>query len=578
MPPDAIANLGIYSLQIAVIVAGASILPWTLRLENPGARYAYWRAIGAFCLVLPWIQPYTQVAFSSSSAVESVVVNAVAASTRGAGGDVPLDWPLVILSGVAFGAILRLSWLGLGLYKLRALRLSGSTQPAVIVDPDLQHTLGTRAHIRHAAAVAHPVTFGLLEPVVLLPESLRHQSAEIRRAVVAHELVHVKRRDWMWLVVEEVVVCLLWFHPAVWWLVSRIQLAREEVVDELAILVTGRRKAYIEALLAFADSTSVLPIAAFARRRHLFRRIALVSKEDVMSSRRIVASCAAMALVVVTGSWFTVAAFPLRHIAAVDLEQRAGPGPVEQRARAVTPENPIPRRVHAEDPIAPQIPGVSGGTVVVRMTIDEVGRIAEARATGLALRGAGLNVSATEDIIGEIDRKVRALPTQSAEAARQAAPAFVDAALSSVRQWRYEPPAEGPLTFTVAVNVGATRDAMGFRTARDAPRAHHTFTPTDDNALRVGGGIKPPEKVVDVRPVYPPIAKAANVTGVVILETRIGIDGGVEDARVLRSIPLLDEAALDAVKQWKFKPTLLNGQPVPIVMTTTINFTLADQQ
>jgi TonB family protein len=575
MPPDAIANLGIYSLQIAVIVAGASILPWALRLENPGARYAYWRAIGAFCLVLPWIQPYRQVAFSSSSAVESVVINAVAASTRGASGDVQLDWPLVILSLLALGAILRLLWLGLGLYRLRALRVSGSTQPAVIIDPDLQHTLGTRADIRHAAAVDHPVTFGLLEPVVLLPEKLRHQATEIRRAVVAHELVHVKRRDWTWLVCEEVVVCLFWFHPAVWWLVSRIQLAREEVVDELAILLTGRRKAYIEALLAFADSTSVLPIAAFARRRHLFRRIALVSKEDVMSSRRIVASCAAMALVVVTGSWFTVSAFPLRHIAAVDLQQRAGPGPVEQRARAVTPENPVPRRVHAEDPIAPQIPGVSGGTVVVKITIDEVGRIAEARATGLAMRGPGLNVSATEDIIGEIDRKVRALPGQNAAAARQAAPAFVDAALSSVRQWRYEPPAEGPLTFTVAVNIGATRDVMEFKPAGDAPRA---AAGANDNALRVGGGIKPPLKILDVRPVYPPIAKAANVTGVVILETRIGVDGGVEDARVLRSIPLLDEAALDAVKQWKFQPTLLNGQPVPIVMITTINFTLADQE
>ena len=566
MPPDAIANLGNYSLQITVIVAGASILPWTLRLENPGARYAYWRAVGAFCLVLPWIQPYTQVAFSSSSAVESVVVNAVAASTRGAGGDVPLDWPLVILSGVAFGAILRLSWLGLGLYKLRALRLSGSTQPAAIVDPDLQHTLGTRADIRHAAAVAHPVTFGLLEPVVLLPESLRHQSAEIRRAVVAHELVHVKRRDWTWLVVEEVVVCLLWFHPAVWWLVSRIQLAREEVVDELAIMVTGRRKAYIEALLAFADSTSVLPIAAFARRRHLFRRIALVSKEDVMSSRRIVASCAAMALVVVAGSWFTVAAFPLRGTAASVLQNQAGPGPLERRAKAVTPENPIPRRVQHQVPLMPDIPGVTGGTVVVQVTLDELGRVAEARVTEFrVVKGTTFDVGFRgDDLAQQIERRVSGLPLDTAAAIRQAVPAFVESALTSVRGSRYDPPAEGPLTFSVPVRIGTAPEIMAFKPA--------------DNALRVGGGIKPPRKIRDVRPVYPPIALAGNVSGVVIVETRIGADGGVEDARVLRSIPLLDQAALDAVKQWRFEPTLLNGQPVPIMMTMTINFTLPDQQ
>ena len=95
-----------------------------------------------------------------------------------------------------------------------------------------------------------------------------------------------------------------------------------------------------------------------------------------------------------------------------------------------------------------------------------------------------------------------------------------------------------------------------------------------DRALRVGGNIKPPEKVRDVRPVYPPIAKAANVAGIIILEVRIGTDGRVEEAHVLKSIPLLDEAALDAVKQWEFTPTLLNGQAVPIIMTTTVNFTL----
>jgi protein TonB len=196
----------------------------------------------------------------------------------------------------------------------------------------------------------------------------------------------------------------------------------------------------------------------------------------------------------------------------------------------------------------------------------------------VAIRGAGLNVNTGgEDIAGQIERTVRSFPAQHAATARQAALAFIDAALSSVRQWRYDPPAEGPLTFTVAVNIGAAPEVMVFKPAGNAPRVGGAVGGTD-NALRVGGGIKPPRKIRDVRPVYPPIALAANVSGVVIVETRIGADGGVEDARVLRSIPLLDQAALDAVKQWRFDPTLLNGQPVPIVMTLTINFTLPDQQ
>ncbi len=83
-----------------------------------------------------------------------------------------------------------------------------------------------------------------------------------------------------------------------------------------------------------------------------------------------------------------------------------------------------------------------------------------------------------------------------------------------------------------------------------------------------------PTKTKDVRPVYPPIAQSARVSGVVIIEATIGADGKVKDAKVLRSIPLLDQAALDAVKQWQFTPTLLNGVPVPVIMTVTVNFTL----
>ena len=92
--------------------------------------------------------------------------------------------------------------------------------------------------------------------------------------------------------------------------------------------------------------------------------------------------------------------------------------------------------------------------------------------------------------------------------------------------------------------------------------------------VRVGGNIKPPTKTRDVKPTYPPIAQSARVQGVVIIEATIGPEGSVQEAKVLRSIPLLDAAALDAVKQWVFTPTLLNGQPVPVIMTVTVNFTL----
>jgi TonB family protein len=92
-------------------------------------------------------------------------------------------------------------------------------------------------------------------------------------------------------------------------------------------------------------------------------------------------------------------------------------------------------------------------------------------------------------------------------------------------------------------------------------------------AVRVGGRIKPPSKIKDVKPVYPAIAQSAHVVGAVTIEATIGPDGKVIDTKVVRSVPLLDQAALDAVRQWEYTPALLNGEPVPVLVTVTVNFT-----
>jgi periplasmic protein TonB len=99
--------------------------------------------------------------------------------------------------------------------------------------------------------------------------------------------------------------------------------------------------------------------------------------------------------------------------------------------------------------------------------------------------------------------------------------------------------------------------------------------PPPPQAVRVGGQIKEPKKLKTVNPAYPDIAKQARVQGVVILECTISPQGKVTDVKVLRGIPLLDAAAIDAVKQWVYSPTLLNGVPVPVIMTVTVNFRLS---
>jgi TonB family protein len=92
--------------------------------------------------------------------------------------------------------------------------------------------------------------------------------------------------------------------------------------------------------------------------------------------------------------------------------------------------------------------------------------------------------------------------------------------------------------------------------------------------VRLSSGITPPRRIKDVPPVYPSMAQSVRVQGDVIIEATIGPDGKVEDAHVLRSVPLLDQAAVAAVLGWVYTPTLLNGQPVPIIMTVTVRFRL----
>lgn len=93
-------------------------------------------------------------------------------------------------------------------------------------------------------------------------------------------------------------------------------------------------------------------------------------------------------------------------------------------------------------------------------------------------------------------------------------------------------------------------------------------------AVRIGGEVKAPELIYRVEPVYPDIAVMAGVTGIVILEATINERGEVTNVTVLRSRKLLDQAAIDAVKQWRYTPLLLNGVPRAFILTVTLNFSI----
>lgn len=138
----------------------------------------------------------------------------------------------------------------------------------------------------------------------------------------------------------------------------------------------------------------------------------------------------------------------------------------------------------------------------------------------------------------------------------------------------------GPIVEGLGNEVGAAvgvPDGLGIETAPMVVLPTPPPPPAPPKVYRTGGAIREPRKIHDVAPVYPEIARAAHVEGLVILEATIDERGVVTGARVLRSQPLLDGAALAALKQWRYTPTLLNGIPVRVLMTVTFRFSLGDR-
>jgi TonB family protein len=220
---------------------------------------------------------------------------------------------LLIVGAIAAGAVCRIGWIGLGLIRLRSIRATAEPAPALAaLAAALQRELGVTADIRLSDAVGSPATTGARRPIVLVPPRMIDLPPEVQRAVLCHELLHVRRRDWLPALIEEVWCALLWFHPSARALASRLGLARETLVDELAIAHTGDRRGYARALLEFStDRPRLAGAAALIGRRHLEQRIALIAQEVPMPRASLVIRLAAAAVAVAVVTMAASSSVPL---------------------------------------------------------------------------------------------------------------------------------------------------------------------------------------------------------------------------------------------------------------------------
>jgi len=411
----ALANIASYSLQVAVLAAAGGLIAWAMRLRAPGAMLAYWQGLLALCLALPVVQPWRPPA-TGAGAVSWEITAARAADS----GAAPALAPALAAMLVA-GAILRLAWLALGLRRLA--RCRARAQPLAVLPAavaELCEHLGVQARFYVSVDVGAPATFGHGNPAVLLPPAFLDMAPEAQRAVAAHELLHVRRRDWTLAAVEETVRAALWFHPAVHWLLDRIRLCREQAVDEEVVGGLADRRVYLEALLEVARGlvrTRPLPAALMLREGHLKNRIELLLEEVSMSKSRVVRSLASSAVALAASAAVAAWSFPLRSLAPRD-------EPAHAAAAKAAPKRGPERKIVSK--VNPVYPGEAKkdkveGNVILDVTVEKSGEVSKVTAV------------------------------KGPEALR-------DSAVTAVRQWRYEPSDLGATRMTITVRYVLDKD------------------------------------------------------------------------------------------------------------------------
>lgn len=532
--------LAIYSAQILVVVSVAAVAATLLfRGTTPAVRLAYWRAVGILCLLLPLLSPAQRepvalsVAFVPVSVadVRAVIVPAPAGTNAG----ILWIWGIGVCLGLA-----RLLAAAGGLRRQR--RRSSPATLATDIDA-LRTSLAPPAEFRWSPSLEQPATFGILRPVILLPRRFAELSSEAQCAVAHHELLHVARRDWMWIVLEEHARVLFWFHPAVWWLVEQIQLAREHVIDRLVVSSAVSKRTYMNTLLTFADRGSSTSLSiAFLRRRHLKSRFQELSKETHMSFRRLAWTISL--LVVLMGGVATGAArvLPL-DLNSLALAAQSG-ARLEIRLAETTPAAGLK---------GTPVPGSDRQIYLHSTTLATDDDVTSARVI---------------DLGGHFGIDVR-FSNQASARLRAATASHLGKPVAIVLNGTVvsAPTLKSPISDSGVISglTAASAQELAATLAPVRPRQNGSTQFTM------------PVPVYEERPQYTPEAMQAKVEGSVLLEAVVLTDGSVGDVTIVQSLDPtygLDQQAIDAVKLWTFQPGTRNGEPVRVVVQMQMTFTL----
>jgi TonB family protein len=375
-----------------------------------------------------------------------------------------------------------------------------------------------------------PLTWGLIRPCVLLPAGAMEWSDERRRVVLCHELAHIARHDWAVQMCAEVTRGFYWFHPLAWFAAASLRAEGERACDDSVLNGGVDASTYANQLLELARTFRNAhhgwsAALAIARPSNLERRfIAMLNpnlnRGGISRRTRLLLKLVALCLIL--------------PLAAIRLpgQNLSGKftGTVSDPSGGAVPNATIVMTNHKAN------------------TVDMTTSDAEGNFAFKALSA------------GEYEMKVLK-------------PGF---AVYRVPQVVLEPGRD--LTMAAKLDIGGINETVDVRAEGSAKAAESAEAEAKSKTIRIriGGSVAAAKVITKVQPVYPQSAKAAGAQGSVLLHAVVGKDGTPHSLQVLNSQinPDLARAAVEAVSQWRYQPTLLNGEPVEIDTTVTVNFKL----
>ena len=387
-----------------------------------------------------------------------------------------------------------------------------------------RYGLSRRVAVSRTDSLDLLATWGVFRPQVLLPRAAAEWPLDRVHIVFSHELAHISRHDWLVQIGAESVRAMLWFNPLAWIVCARLRRESEQACDDevLATGVGGRE--YAGHLLALARQCR-RPPSAWASVVPMAHPSTLERRITAMLNPRLARQAPSRRVIAIATAAFMVVAIPVAALRA----RQAGPAPLSGTVYDITG-------------------GVMPGVQVTLVDSTEVSAKATSNASGgfqFASVAAGKYV--------------------------------LEAAVPGFRALRHEFELRDAADWNRAVTlqVSELKETVSVRESRMNVSAQAGAPP---QPARVGGNIRAPRKEVHVAPVYPVSMREAGLTGVVPVEALIGRDGTVTSVRVLSAQvhPDFVIAAVDAVRQWRFTPTLLNGVAVEVVMRVSVAFDLDD--